>query len=248
MLSVKPLAFADGVKSERDGERDEVRHFQMPPASQVQGSRRMCLDDAQGGADSPLEASVAGPFHHPEMPCKRFPVTPGVEQSGGIHENDQADAGPAHGARNGSILPHPPGVQDEPVDVQGLPPFGVFQIGIVGTDEVGIVSFLGGCGHDGLALHAQLPESLAEGPGIAAEKSMIALKGNGCAGVPFHNGSTMRGFWRQDMEFLKEGTHGLKPRGRGITGLKEFRAVGPHGGPAVFFFKGGAQRLGQPFG
>ncbi|WP_192915810.1 hypothetical protein, partial [Bacteroides caccae] len=65
--------------------------------------------------------------------------------------------------------------------------------GVFRADEVGVVPFLGGRGHDSPAFHADSLEGLAESAGITGKESVVSLEGNGRAGVPFHDAEVVEG-------------------------------------------------------
>ena len=46
------------------------------------------------------------------------------------------------GPGDGKIFARAPGVQDQSVNAQGFPPGGVFQVGVLRADEVGVVPLL----------------------------------------------------------------------------------------------------------
>ena len=90
------------------------------------------------------------------------PVLPREEQPGGIHVYYQKNSRFMDGSGDRKVFSHSPAVQDQPVNTQGFPPDGVFQVGVFRADEIGLIVFLDRCGHDGSALHSDSLKGLAE--------------------------------------------------------------------------------------
>ena len=190
-FSVEPFPVLNGFDGCRHGEGYHVplvQVFSSSPAGQVPGVLfQQAQQEKSGAPDFSAGEDVPGPhvFRDGE------PVLPRKKQSGGIHVHHQEDARVMDGPGDGKIFARAPGVQDQSVNAQGFPPGGVFQVGVLRADEVGVVPLLDGRGHDGPAFQADPLEGFAESPGITGKEGVVPFEGNGSAGVPFHDAAML---------------------------------------------------------
>ena len=116
--------------------------FSAPPAGEVPCVLfQKAQQEKSGTFDFPVNENVFGV--HVFRDGK--PVLPRKKQPGGIHVHYQKDSRVMDGSGDGKVFAHSPGVQDHSVNTQGLPPGGVFQVGVFRADEGVSISFLGRC-------------------------------------------------------------------------------------------------------
>lgn len=83
------------------------------------------------------------------------------------------------GPGDGKIFARAPGVQDQSVNAQGFPPGGVFQVGVLRADEVGVVPSWTGVGMMALLSKPIRWKALQKAPESREKKVWSPLKGTG---------------------------------------------------------------------